>query len=410
MTLEHSTEMLDGGDVLIIGGGATGLLVALAVSSGGLSFTLVEADGVGAGQSNHSHGYMHRGYAYIEGSSALIRCLSDGAARWTELFAEYEVGPVTRWSAIAFSNALVAATATHKWNQLSLPVVPMEAPPWLAASGQFVRLFRTEEPAYDFHHVLRELRGALPPGRIVQGEARMLHRRGEYVTGVDIAVGDQVHRFVAGNVVLAAGAENEALMRTVTTHRGRAISRMSYMLVLRSPSLPRASLICPEPMHYGCFLVSRTHRERAVWLVSNFLSYARLEQSTIAKGNWLRATLDRLGAVYPWEDDPELELGIYEAPKMELRSQPGVISPHAAEAYGFANLTVAAPTKLTLVPLLAEEVAMKVRRGRRYDNRRARPIATTELMAADDWPVLQERWQYVPMESPKRFLETHAVW
>lgn len=398
---------VDAGEVLIVGGGVTGLLAARRLDKGGVRWTLIESRGWGAEQSNHSHGYLHQGYAYPTGSSQLVEMLREGKLRWTQLMAEHGVGPVTKWSLIGLTDRLAALSIERRWTQLGLPVTPAELPPWLAA-GNVTAAYRTEEPAYDFTHVFRTLAQGLM-GETLIGTVTALISDAATITGVEALVDGQRVLFRAGHVVLAAGVENERLLASITAQRGRAVSRTSYMLTVVSPNLPRASLIMPEQRSYGLFLVSRMDRDRVVWLVSNFLSFARAHQrQETAQQFWVAGTLRVLSGVYALSEDADLELGVYAAPKMELRPRARELSVHAAERYRHQNLVVAAPTKLTLAPLLADTIVRMVGSGEpcKVPEGRPGPEALTRGAALKPVP---ERWRRVETRSWERFLKEHGL-
>lgn len=50
--------------VVVVGAGVTGLLVTERLRRSGVPVLLVEQRGLGAGQTGHCHGYLHRGYIY----------------------------------------------------------------------------------------------------------------------------------------------------------------------------------------------------------------------------------------------------------------------------------------------------------------------------------------------------------
>lgn len=397
---------LDAGEVLIVGGGATGLLTARLLDRRGLSWTLIESRGWGAEQSNHSHGYIHQGYAYPSGSHQLVQTLQRGSERWAGLLTENHIGPVTKWSLIGFTDHLAALAMQRRWAQLGLSVAPAEIPAWLAG-GSVARVFRTDESAYDFTHVFRTLAQGLK-GTTIVGTVTELQSVDARITGVKALVDGQRVLMRAGHVVLGAGVSNEALLASVTAHRGRAVSRTSYMLTASSPNLPRASLIVPEQASYGLFLVSRMDRDRVVWLISDFLSYARASQPhRIAQQLWIAGALDALSRIYDLSRDPEVELGVYAAPKMELRPRAGELSVHAAERYRHQNLVVAAPTKLTLAPLLATRVVQMVNSGEPADVPKGLP--TPDAVTGVTLTPIVERWTGVPTLPWERFLSEQGL-
>jgi glycine/D-amino acid oxidase-like deaminating enzyme len=363
-SVEGASARYDAGDVLVVGGGATGLLTAIALEEAGMKVTLLESEGLGAQQSNHSHGYLHLGYIYLAGTTDLVADLRDGSALWRERMKHFSIPAAVGASQILFSNPFSAQSAVAHWKASGLPQERQEPSPIFSGRREVVAAFRTGERSYDFSAVFRALAAQIPPGiSYVAGTAHAVIRDEDArVVGVRAHLNSQDETVVleAGRYVLAAGTENERLIQNATHVRGRAYSRTSYMMVLQSAQLPVLSYINPENESYGLFVSSRRHGHRVVWLVSNFLSYARLTTSKPAFALWTLATWNRLQELVDLESIPDLRVGGYVAPKMELRARPGVLSAHAAEDYELENVLVAAPTKLTLAPVLAQQIARDI--------------------------------------------------
>src|SRR4051812_13023876 len=103
------------GDVLVIGAGITGSLVARELSAGGHEVTLVDKTSFGAEQSNHSHGYIHAGYIYRHAQAGLVSQLRDANALWRELATELDVAPMHKAACVCFTNDLTARAAASGW-------------------------------------------------------------------------------------------------------------------------------------------------------------------------------------------------------------------------------------------------------------------------------------------------------
>jgi glycine/D-amino acid oxidase-like deaminating enzyme len=349
----------DAGDVLVVGAGASGLLTASSLASRGLDCTLVEAAGLGAQQSNHSHGYLHSGYAYLDARTDFIRDLQSGSRAWSRMFRELGVVPVTETSTIGFSAQLNALAATTHWRRAGLAVAPT-APP-TAFRGDLAACFCAAEPTYCFSPFFATRSSHASDGVTTrQATVSRLLRDGDRIVGVEVELEGRLARLRADRYVLTAGASNERLIASATNHRGRVVARTSYMLVVQAPDLPTVSAIFPENELYGLFLASRRHDGETVWLVSNYISFSGGEQTEIARRLWLQGTLRTLRRATEVLDMSDVKCGYYVAPKLELRQQPAAISSYGIDTYGLENVWVAAPTKLTLVPPMAEELAEQV--------------------------------------------------
>lgn len=154
-------EQVWAGDVLVIGAGAAGGLLAEALQDR-FSVTLVDDAGFGAGQSNHSHGYLHHGYIYITGGGHLSRSLRTGAARWGQLLDEAGCSPTHTNAIVGFRDPLAARSARATWAQANLPVKRIATP--IALDRNVIgQCFNTREAAYDFTPMFVGLRQRLGP-------------------------------------------------------------------------------------------------------------------------------------------------------------------------------------------------------------------------------------------------------
>ena len=80
----------DAADVVVIGGGYTGMNAARVLARAGAAVTVLEAEGLGFGGSTRNGGIVHPGYKW--GPSDLVRRYGDdtGRALWAETMAGYE--------------------------------------------------------------------------------------------------------------------------------------------------------------------------------------------------------------------------------------------------------------------------------------------------------------------------------
>ena len=353
------------GDLLIVGAGVTGMLIALSAAQGGWTCTVIDNEGVAARQSGHSHGYVHRGYAYLDAPKSFIESLSRSRLQWDSIIESTGVAPICREGHIGFHSPYVADRAARNWRRRGLAVRRAASVPRFRTN--VTTWFLTDEPAYDFTSVLAELRRGLPASiRIVKAQAMHCETsRTGAVTALRTHVsGVGPWSFRAQAYVLAAGTGNSDISDQSFGFKGRGITRRSFMLVVDSPGLPLSSAILPGPESAGLFIVPRLRDDgRVVWLVSDFVSTGAQRAVGAEALGWFLGVTRTLQHTTDVLEDPSSRLGGYVAPKAELRTDPRRLDAHAFETLGHSNLVVASPTKLSLAPLLAAEVVQYLEQG-----------------------------------------------
>jgi glycine/D-amino acid oxidase-like deaminating enzyme len=387
------TERRFAGDVLIVGAGIVGVLLADRLGAAGIESTLVEAVGAGAEQSNHSHGYLHRGHAYLDASPQFLAAFARAHALWEPLLDSLGATPVTGSSAVALADPITRDSVVATWRRAGLPFEPADTPPGFRDGCGTV--FRTREPTYDVTGILQALLHRHQGVQTVLGRAtRLVHDGRGLLVGAEVSTSRGVVLLAARHVVLAAGTGNPKLVRTLQWDAGRTYVRTSMMMVLHSAGLPTVSAVLPEPEQTGLFVVSRPGDNMPVWLVSNFVSFPGQDADARTIADWSSDICRTLRRVTEVVDLPDLHSGVYLAPKAELRADPRQLNVYEAEDYGIPNLSVLSPTKLTFAPTLVEDVAT------RLIQRLPQLSSTVRLPRwefSDELPVLPERWRQVAL-------------
>jgi glycine/D-amino acid oxidase-like deaminating enzyme len=340
----------------------------------GIPVTLIEGKALLAGQSSHSHGYLHRGFIYLEPSFKLVRDLREGSDRWENLLLSNRVDFESRSSIVAFASEADRATVQDLW-----PLRGMDVDSEVLDSKQTADLdqafglrraaggmARTSEKVISVKSMAEAL--ATPNRadcRTVKGTVLRLRTKSDRVEGLVVKLDDEIVELTASLYIITAGIGSLPLAKEATGASRWLVNRQSYMLVLQGKDLPRCSAVFPGTSRQGLFIGSRVIDRTAVWLVSDFVSYAGLDQNSVGMRLWLRNVYRNLNEVSTVLEDGRAEMwGIYPAPKAEFRS--GVSLEGASiDDFGLTNMIVALPTKLTLAPLLGELVCRwtKVRLG-----------------------------------------------
>lgn len=392
----------DAGDVLVIGAGVTGTLLALRLLETGIRVAVIDREGFGAAQSGHSHGYLHHGYIYREGERRLVEHLRRGAASWGETLDRLGIKPLSNAASICFSNGVSARAAASWWKAAGLSVNPVAESPQGIRGAQVGNVFSTAERTYDFSGFFEAV-AATDDLEAFSAEVKEIERQGDKIRSVTANVNGQLVRINARAFVLAAGDQNAALAETATRFRGRAMVRTSLMAVLAGERLSPISVVMPENETYGLFIVSRPRALGSVWLASNFVSFGGEHAGEEATERWLYALIERLVTNCNGVADPNVEWGLYEAPKGELRSEPHQLGAHGAEDYALRNLLVLAPTKLTLAPLLVEDIVEDL-----LGRLRAQRSGGGEPLSGPHLDVCQERWRSLTLSPAEEFFSSSS--
>jgi hypothetical protein len=306
-------------------------------------------------------------------------------------------------ASVALSDGYGAGRAARAWRAAGLE---FQGPEHREAHEGILGLtiFTTEEETYDFTDWFEtvydnELEGV----RTIRGRAVSLNRDGDRIDGLAARIQGENVRLTAGCYVLTAGTSNLDLVSTATPYRGEAINRVSHMLVLCHPELEPLTLVVPDPRLYGLFLVSRQDGATRYWLASDFISFSGDLSSEQVAAMWVRSVVRNIERATGALPRQQLTWRIYPAAKGELRPNRGRLDIHRVQQYGLRNLLVASPSKLTLAPLLADQLA---------------ELVGNALMPEKRWPsesdaptgvlgVSQERWRSArvrPVESLIRVL------
>jgi glycerol-3-phosphate dehydrogenase len=262
-------------DILVLGGGITGLWLSNVLKQKGFSALLVESEALGGGQTIASQGVIHGGLKYalngvLSDSSENLR---DMPERWRDCMAgkgELDLQSVQLladhqilWSEGSMSADVQLFFANKALASRSGKVAEADRPAILQkANGYKGAVYRLDEPVLDVPSLIRALAEPIAD-RVVYGEA--------VPQGGGVRVGDTEIKYQ--RVVLCAGAGNEALIKAFELSSPAMQRRPLKQVLLRHPDLPPLYSVC---MGTGTkpVLVTTTHEVDGVpvWYLGGNLS------------------------------------------------------------------------------------------------------------------------------------------
>lgn len=400
-------------DVLIAGSGIAGVLIAARLSDAGFRCLLVDPLGIAAEQSGHSHGYLHQGYIYLRAEGELATRLKKARENWNTYIQEApSIFRQNDLSLIGFENPNSASFAMRTWRNSDLPINPLARQHWplnLKSTNLSV-IFQTDEPSYDFTKILSHILTQRPGIEYGIGKVTKLFIKNSICRKVQMRINGTRRSVHGRHVVLASGIGNSAILQNTFGHFTQAPTiRTSFMLVIKGAELESLSLIIPENPYYGLFMVSRTIEDEHVWLISNYLSFSGLvETSSVAAKYWVRATIRTIDSLFPHLKSLPLKWGFYSAPKAELRRDPSRLpDTNMIENFGIKNVSLVWPTKLTLGPLLIDELFSIINKDLIHPLEKkssSRPSWISPMFSK-----CHEKWLSVPLFDREVFLKSIEI-
>jgi len=363
MTRERVVET----DVLIFGGGVSGLWLLDALRGAGYGVVLLEADGLGAGQTVASQGIIHGGLKYT------LTGLASPAALPIREMPQIWRACLEGQRAPDLRAVRRRADCCHLWRTADLRS-------WTGAVGArfFLRvrpvvLRREDWPAPLSGcpgQVLRLDEQVVDPASVVTELARP---HSQYVLGADAAAGLDFRLDASGQVesvclrspvdgsalemrprtvVLTAGAGNSELRGRLGLSQEAMQRRPLHMAMLRG-KLPVLNGHCVDGARTRVTITSSGDGQgRVVWQVGGQVAE---DGVGMEERGLLRHVRGELAAVLPGVDLTEVEWASYRVDRAEAITASGR-RPDDVGCIREGNVISAWPTKMALVPRLAEVI------------------------------------------------------
>jgi len=362
-------------DVLVVGGGIAGLWTLHVLLAHGFDAHLVEAEGLGAGQSVKSQGIVHGGGKYAlrsVGDVDAMRAIRDMPERWRLHHGGSRSDPDLRaarllsdgcwlWlpkgSWFARLQALGLVPLLRHGGLLACPPEPQPRDAWpVVLQTHAQRALRMAEPVLDTRSVLEALREPVSD-RLLQvdgaeGIGGFQRLDGSWRSTLRAPDGTCLSLETAA-LVFTAGRGNAALLTGAERDPDLMQERPLLMTVLRG-RLPALHGHCISGGRTRITVTSVPDGDEVVWQVGGEVSERNAE--VVPGPATQRAALDEIQACLPGIDLSGARIGHYRAVRAEARNV-RVRRPSGAHVEALERgLIVAWPTKWALAPLLAEDV------------------------------------------------------
>ena len=397
-------------DAVIVGGGLAGLWLLNVLRGRGYGALLLEAQRLGGGQSLASQGIIHGGLKYALGgrhtpaSKALAgmperwrACLAgrgevdlrgiqplsehgylfaaDGLGKLTAFFAAKGLrGRIEKLARRAYPPALQADAfqgQVYRANDLTLDPSALVARLAVLGAGHICRcaLEASACALSDEAHIdltkpahageSDEVRIGLPkPGQAGESDGVRIDLTKLGHAGEDAATGG-ILTLAANRLILAAGAGNEALLRGLGIEGIAMQRRPLHQVVVRRERLPPLFGHCLSGLRgLEPRLTITSHPDGNgaggswLWQLGGQLATDGVRRSSAEQRRHTRRELE---AHFPWMDWAEASIETYRIDRAEPR-QPGGQRPDEAFAIPIGPCILCWPTKLALIPDLADRV------------------------------------------------------
>jgi hypothetical protein len=346
-------------DVLIFGGGVAGLWCLERFRAAGYHALLLESAALGRGQTIQAQGIIHGGGKYaLRGvrDFAAVNAVKEMPERWRRSLAG-KIAPDLRGARVLAERCHLwlprgsALARVQSWGFMSvvakaglLSTAPEAVPEaaWPAAlRGSALAVYALAEPVIATGSLLESLaarhRNYI---RVYTGDVSF--------NAGEVRLGDTILK--PGSIVLTAGAGNADLLRKAGVG-GESMQRRPLAMVLLRGAL--------QPLFGHCIVGGKTQLTvttpaPGLWQIGGEIAerLAHEPDDNLVR----RKALDEIRRRLPGVDFARAEIAVYRAVRAEARTanQRRPSGVHVGRAA--PRLIVAWPTKLSLAPVLAEEV------------------------------------------------------
>ncbi len=359
-------------DVVIIGGGITGLWSRALLSRAGLSVVLIESGRLGDGQTLRSQGILHRGvkYAFSEQAREASAQLAAAAGVWSECLGG--------GGAVNLKGVRILSDCTHLWTVGGMlagltawsaskalrsgvrELGRREYPSCFSGAGDSVRVWRVQEPVLDSLSLVERVRDA--------GAGPMVHASVERIRETPDSPGVEIElvpsyrggserasaSIRASCVVLSAGQGNSELLACAGVDPEAICQRRPLRMGMIAGAPFELFGHCPQPASDKPRLTITSGRgaQGGVWYVGGNVAERGAGQDPI---DFHASVRSELAACLPWADFSGARFSWLSIDRAEGRTALGA-RPDGPVVRRLGHVLAAWPTKMALAPVAADMI------------------------------------------------------
>jgi len=353
-------------DIIIIGGGISGLWTLNRLRAEGYQAILLEANALGAGQTLKSQGIIHGGlkYALTGILSSSSSALENMPNRWKACLngkGEIDLSKVKilspdqlLWSTGSLSSDMVSFLASQTLKSHIQKLKKSEYPTVLQHPQFKGQVYRLEELVLDTVSLIQAL-SQVPQDCIFQANPELVFSNDtSRVSHVLIKKEKQTIKLSAKRFLLTAGEGNEDLVKK-TNHLSIAMQRRPlHMVIVKWPeNHPFFGHCMDKSINPRITITShKTSGGHCIWYLGGELAEQGIHRTASEQ---IDTTKREINDLFPWLNLSKTQWASFLVNRAEAK-QPGQKRPDSIFVQSLENLIIAWPTKLALAPLLSDSV------------------------------------------------------
>ena len=399
MTSSYST------DIVIFGGGIAGLWLLNRLRNQGYHAILLETDKLGSGQTLASQGIIHGGLKYaLNGAlSGAANIISGMPARWRSCLAgEAEIDlrgcrvlseHYYMWSDSGFRSKLKTFLGSKSLNGRVSAVEKQDYPDFFKAATVEGTLYKLPDFVIDTKSLLEVLVKKQRDSifKVSPGSYTFKRDGSGLINAISFSDGDTQFSLEAQKFIFSAGKGNQQLIDDASLAKPQSQLRPLNMVYVKGKNLPSVFVHCiGDSFSLTPKLTVTSHDDakgETVWYLGG-----EIAESGVGKESDDQALSSKelLTTLFPWIDFNEMEFHCFPID----RSEANVRNNHRPEDAYFieeSNVLVAWPTKLTLTPNLADNIAEHLEASRVIPSRAAAEQNFSGVLEAAE--IATSRWE-----------------